>query len=302
MVTQQVVILFILIAVGFLCGRINFLNDTAAKKLTDIVLYIVTPCVMINSFQREFNPSLLVNLGITALCAAAIFAGAIILVSVVFRDKNISRVKVLKFGTVFSNCGFMALPLEQAVLGGDGVFYGSVFIAVFNIVLWTYGLFLMSGSKKELSVKKLVLNPGILGVIAGLLLFLFSVRLPEVISKPVEYLAGLNTPVPMLIVGYHLSKANLKKVFCDKWAYVSMALRLIVIPAAAVMIMYACGVRNDILVACAIACAAPAAANTTMFAAKFNGDAELSVGIVSATTLLSVLTMPLVVSLAVMLA
>lgn len=302
MVSQQVIILFILIAVGFLCGKVKFLNDNSAKKLTDIVLYIVTPCVMIHSFQREFNSGLLVNLGVTALCSAAIFLGAILLVSLVFRDKNLSRNKVLKFGTVFSNCGFMALPLEQAVLGDDGVFYGSVFIAVFNIVLWTYGLFLMSGSKKELSVKKLALNPGILGVLAGLLLFLFSVRLPEVIYKPVEYLAGLNTPVPMMIIGYHLSKANLKKVFCDGWAYVSMALRLLAIPAAAVFIMYACGVRNDILVACAVASAAPAAANTTMFASKFGGDVELSVGIVSATTLLSVVTMPLVVSLAVMLA
>lgn len=302
MVAQQVVILFILIAVGFLCGKVNFLNANAAKKLTDIVLYIVTPCVMIKSFQREFKPELLLNLGVTALCAAAIFAGTIIISFLAFRDKNQSRNKVLKFGTVFSNCGFMALPLEQAVLGDDGVFYGSVFIAVFNIVLWTYGLCLMSGSKRELSVKKLILNPGILGVIAGLLLFLFSVSLPEVISKPVEYLAGLNTPVPMIIIGYHLSKAKLKKVFSDKWAYAVMALRLVVIPAAAVAAMYACSVRNDILVACAIACAAPTAANTTMFASKFGGDVELSVGIVSSTTLLSVLTMPLIVSLAVMLA
>lgn len=302
MASNQVVILFILIAVGFLCGKVKFLNDNAAKKLTDIVLYIVTPCVMISSFQRKFNRALLVNLGVTALCSAAIIIGSIVIVNMVFRDKNPSRNKVLKFGTVFSNCGFMALPLEHAILGDDGVFYGSVFIAVFNIILWTYGLCLMSGSRKGLSMKKLALNPGVLGVIAGLLLFLFSIELPEVISAPVEYLAGLNTPVPMIIIGYHLSKSNLKKVFRDKWAYVSMGLRLIVIPLAAVGIMYLCGVRNDILVACTIAAAAPVAANTTMFAAKFDGGVELSVGLVSATTLLSIVTMPLVVSAAVMLA
>lgn len=302
MVSQQVVILFILIGIGFLCGKVKFLNDNAAKKLTDIVLYIVTPCVMINSFQREFNTSMLVNLGITALCSAAIIIGAIIVSTIIFKDKNVSRNKVLKFGTVFSNCGFMSLPLEQAILGSDGVFYGSVFVAVFNIILWTYGLGLMSGNKKEFSLKKLVLNPGILGVIAGLLLFLFSVTLPEIISTPVQYLANLNTPVPMIIIGYHLSQSNLKKVFSDKWAYVSMALRLVGIPLAAVGIMYACGVRNDILVACTIAAAAPVAANTTMFATKFKADVELSVGLVSATTLLSIITMPLIVSIAVMLA
>lgn len=302
MVTNQVVILFILIAVGFLCGKVDFLNDNAAKKMTDLVLYIVTPCVMINAFQREFNVSMLMNLGITALCSVAIFAGSILITNLVFRDKNQSRNKVLKFGTIFSNCGFMSLPLEEAILGSDGVFYGSVFVAVFNLTIWTYGLFLMSGSKKELSVKKLALNPGILGVIAGILLFLLSVKLPEVISTPVKYLAELNTPVPMIIIGYHLSKSNLKKVFADKWAYVSMVMRLVLIPLVSVVVMYLCGVRNDILVACTIAAAAPVAATTTMFATKFKTDVQLSVGLVSATTLISIATMPLIVSIATMLA
>ena len=302
MVSQQVVILFILIAIGFVCGKADFINKNSAKKMTDIVLYIVTPCVMINAFQRKFDITMLYNLGVTALCSFAIMVGSIILCSLIFRDKNISRNKVLKFGTVFSNCGFMSLPLQSAILGQDGVFYGSVFVAVFNLLVWTYGLYFMSGSKKELSFKKLCLNPGILGVLAGIILFLFSVTLPEIISSPVQYLANLNTPVPMLIIGFYLSQSNLKKVFTDKWAYLSMAVRLCIIPLASLFVMYICGVRGDILVACIIASSAPVAATTTMFATKFKADVELSVGIVSATTLLSIATMPLVVSLATMIA
>lgn len=298
MVVQQVLVLFILIGVGCLCGKVKFLNDNAAKKLTDIVLYIVTPCVMIDAFQRPFDAAMLLNLGITALCAFAIIGGSIFAANLVFREKDLSRKKVMRFATVFSNCGFMSLPLEAAILGEDGLFYGSVFVAVFNLIIWTYGLFSMSGSRSELSVKKLVTNPGILGVAAGMLLFIFSVSLPEVISMPVSYLANLNTPVPMIIIGYYLANANLKKVFSDKWAYVSMAMRLVLIPLISVGAMYMFGVRNDILIACTIAASAPVAATTTMFAAKFKGDVELSVGLVSATTLISVVTMPLVISIA----
>lgn len=300
MVSQQVVILFILIGVGFLCGKVKLLNKNAVVKMTNIVLYIVTPCVMINAFQREFDYTMLLNLGITALCSTAIMIGSIIISELVFKDKDKARNKVLKFGTIFSNCGFMSLPLEAAILGQDGVFYGSVFVAVFNVILWTYGLFSMSGNKQELSAKKLIQNPGILGVVAGLILFLLSFTLPEVIATPVEYLAQLNTPLPMIIIGFYLAKTNLKSVFSDKWAYVSMSLRLIVIPVAALGIMYACGVRSDILVACTIASAAPVAATTTMFATKFKADVELSVGIVSATTLVSIVTMPLIISIATM--
>lgn len=298
MVSQQVIILFLLIGVGFLCGKTKLLNENAAKKMTDLVLYIVTPCVMINAFQREFNSDMLLNLAITALCSALIMTGSIFAVNIIIKDKDIARRKVLRFGTVFSNCGFMSLPLQSAILGKDGVFYGSVFVAVFNIIIWTYGLFSMSGRKSDLSVKKLLLNPGVLGVIAGLLLFLMSVELPSVLASPVEYLANLNTPVPMIIIGFYLAGANLKKVFSDKWAYVSMSLRLIFIPILSIFAMYACRVRGDILVSCTIASCAPVAATTTMFATKFKADVELSVGLVSATTLLSVATMPIIISAA----
>lgn len=302
MVSQQVIILFILIGIGFACGKTRFLNDNASAKLTDIVLYIVTPCVIINSFQRKFDADMLLNLGITALCSSAIMIGSIIVCNIVFRDKNISRNKVLKFGTVFSNCGFMSLPLQAAILGADGVFYGSVFVAIFNIIIWTYGLYAMSGNKKEFSVKKLAFNPGIIGVVIGLIIFLLSVTLPEIIATPVEYLANLNTPVPMIIIGYHLSQSKLKEIFKDKWAYVSMGMRLLVIPSLSLGIMYLCGIRGDILVACTIAASAPVAATTTMFATKFKADVKLSVGIVSSTTLVSIITMPLIISVATMLA
>ena len=155
-VAQQVLILFILIAVGYVCGKVRFLTPVTSKNLTNIVLYFVTPCVVIDAFQREFNAEMLLNLGVTTLCALGIHLISILIVTLVFRDKDKSAVCVLRFGTVFSNCGFMSIPLQSALLGSDGVFYGAAFVAVFNLVLWSYGLVCMGGSAKSITPKKLI--------------------------------------------------------------------------------------------------------------------------------------------------
>ena len=294
---QQVMVLFILIAAGFVCGKKGVINETASKVMTDIVLYIVTPCVMVSAFQREFSADTLVKVLIAALTALVILFASILLARLVFRTKEIARRKVLQFSVIFSNCGFMSLPLQKELLGEDGWFFGSIFVAVFNIVVWTYGLFDMSGDKKQLSIKRLAMNPGIIGAVAAILLFSFSVQLPPIILQPVTHLANLNTPVPMLIIGFYLSQADFKKAFSDKGTYLAGAFRLVVIPLAAAFAMVLLKLDRTMIIAFTIACSAPTAATTTMFSAKFNRDVDLSVSVVASTTMLSLLTMPLIVSL-----
>lgn len=297
-ISQQVLVLFILVAVGFLCGKKGLIDDVASKKLTDIVLYVVTPCVMLSAFQREFSVELVGKIIIAAVCAALIHAGSILLAKLIFRDKNESRKKVLRFSVIFSNCGFVSLPLQKAILGDEGWFYGSIFVAVFNIFLWTYGLVSMSGDRRQLSVKKLVFNPGIVGVAVALILFLCRINLPEILSLPVDYLAALNTPLPMLIIGYYLSKANFKAAFTDAGIYIAMGVRMVLIPLIALGLMLLFRIDSTIIVAFTIAGSAPTAATTTMFSAKYDRDVELSVGVVASTTVISLVTMPLVVALA----
>lgn len=298
-VSTQVFILFILIAVGFFCGKTKLITKEGAKYLTDIVLYLATPCIIVKSFQEvEFNFNLLINLGVTALCATLIHIFSIVLCKLVFRNKNEGRRKVLQFATVFSNCAFMSLPLQNALLGSNGVFYGSIFVGIFNIIVWSYGLMDMSGSKKDFTVKKLILNPGVLGVGAALVLFFLNIKLPEIILSPISYIAALNTPVPMLVIGYYLSQTKLTKALTDGGVYAVVALRLVVIPLISLFVMVLCGIKGDILIACTVAASAPTAATTTMFATKFNRDTNLSVGIVSATTIPSIITMPLIIALA----
>ncbi len=301
-VGTQVVILFVLIAIGYICGKIGFMSNSTAKHITDIVLYFVTPCVIINAYQVDFDPAILTNLGITFLCAIGVHIISIIIVTLVFRNKDIDKRSVLRFGTVFSNCGFMSIPLQQAIIGQEGVLYGAAFLGVFNIFLWSYGVICMSGSKDSFSKKTLLYNPGILGVIVALILFLASVKLPVVVGKPIEYMASLNTPLPMIIIGFYLSNSKISTGLKDKNAWTATILRLLVIPVVCIGIMYLLGIRGNILMTVAIAVSAPIAATTTMFATKFQKDTDLSVNLVSLSTIISIISMSCIVAFTQMIA
>lgn len=296
-VLTQVVILLILIMIGFVLTKRNILTDEGAKCMTDIVLYIATPCVIIKSFVREFDRSLLKGLIISFIMAIFAHILFIIMSRFMFKKCSEKQKRVLQFAVIFSNSGFMALPLQQALLGDIGVFYGASYVAVFNIFTWSYGILLMSGDKKYLSPKKLIISPGIIGVTVGILIFVLSIPVPKIIIEPISYMAGLNTPVPMVVIGYHLANSNFIEGLKNKNSIIAILSRLFVFPIIALAIMYACGIRGTLLVSSIICCCAPAAAINTMFAAKFGGDTSMSVNLVSVSTILSLISMPIVITL-----
>ena len=305
-VAQQVLILFILVGVGFVCGKIRLFSESAVKGMTELVLTVVIPCVIIQSFQREFDSNMLLGLGLAVLSAVGVHLLGILLGIPLLRDKNKARQKVMRFSVVFSNAAFMAVPLQEALLGSDGVFYGAAYIAIFNLLLWSYGLVLMSKkdssadeqTQRTLSIKKLVFNPGVIGLVVGVVFFLTSFTLPEVIATPVSHLAALNTPVPMIIVEYHLADARILSALKDPKVYLTMFLRLLAVPLITLGVFLLCGIHNIMMAAIVIAASAPVGASVTMFSSKFGQDTELSVNLVSISTLLSIITMPLIVGIA----
>lgn len=295
-VASQVLTLFLLIGVGVVCAKVKLLSDGAVKALANLVLYIATPCVIVKSCIREFDPAMLWGF-LTVIAVAAVTHGLLILLAkVVFRDREEDRRRVFRVATVFSNAGYMAIPLQQAILGDVGVFYCAAYVIVFNVFLWTYGLAEMSGESR-LSVKKILLNPGVIGVVVGLLLFVLPIPVPALIVDGIGHLAALNTPVPMLIVGYYLAQTDLLAALKDGRSWLCMALRLVAAPAVALGGLLLCGVRGDLLTSCMICIATPVATACTMFATRFDRNPRLSVNLVSLSTLLSVVTLPLMVVL-----
>lgn len=297
-VLSQVCILLIMIMIGFGAGKAGIMTEEGAKCCTDIALTIVTPCVIIKSLVREYSSEIMKSLALAFGLTLLVQVLMIALSTLIFHAKDKKRERVLRFGTIFANAGFMSLPLQQVLLGADGMLYGSAYVVMFNLVVWSYGVFLMSGDKKYISPKKLVTNPGLVGLAAGLIIFVFSIPLPGMISSALDYMAAIYTPLPMLIIGYHLSQTNVLKTLKDKWCIISVFVRLIAYPLAALGALYLLGIRGNLLVSIVISVSAPVAAVTTMFSAKFSGDTPLSVNMVSLSTVLSLGSMPLVITLA----
>ena len=199
-VIQQIIIIFVLIAVGFLAAKFGILREEGARQITDLLLIIVIPCVIIMAFQASFERSLIKNLLIAALLAALTHAAGILISKLIFKSEAPDRRIKLAYSTIFYNAGFFSLPLLRALLGETGVLYGSVFVAVFNLFAWTYGIRLMNGGNGA-SKWKTFLNPGIISLLIALVLVLLNIRLPEIVQTTLRYITGLHTPLAMIIIG-----------------------------------------------------------------------------------------------------
>lgn len=321
-VAQKVALLFLLILIGYLCGKLRILTEEANKSLADIVMYFVTPAVIINAFsatlyERTEILGILKNIGIVAAVSVVIHALMILLVTVFFRSGDENFRKVMRFAAVFSNAGYIALPLAQALIdtpeSHKGALYAAVYLAVFNIVLWTWGYSDMSREKNALNLKKILTSAGVIGVTIGLFFFTsplwITVRgqpgivLPELFRNLISSMSALNLPLPMFMVGYYLTKVDLLRSVKDSPTYLCcMCLRLLIFPLLCLGLMLPFGIRGNVLTVCVIGASAPVGATTTIFSAKFSRDPELSVRLVSLSTILSMFTMPLVVGLTQMLA
>lgn len=170
-VAVQVCIMFLLIVLGFIIKKCKLITKEGSKQLSDILLILVTPCVVIKAYQVDFEFELASGL-LTAFIAATVINAVSILVSkLIFGRSRTPRGQIDQYCAAYSNCGFMAIPLLEAVLGAEGVFYGSAYLAVFNILNWTHGIYLYTQDRKSLSLKKILINPGVIGVVIGLALF-----------------------------------------------------------------------------------------------------------------------------------
>ena len=297
---QQVGVLFALIAVGYVCRKANFLSDAFVKGCVNLLLLIVTPCLIVHVFQRPFTGTALANLGLALAFAFAAHLVGIVFAEICFRRTDERQRGVLKFATVFSNGGFMAIPLEYALLGPDGAFYGALYVVMFNFLCWTYGLKVMCGHLKDMNRRILFINPGTVGIAIGLPLFLTSTTLPVILHDPLKYIADLNTPLAMIVIGFYLADARFAAYFRCVPALVASALRLVIIPALVLAgLVAARGMHLDPTMAIALtaSASAPVAAMDTMFASKYGRDVDVSVGLVAVTTILSIATMPVLVGI-----
>lgn len=295
-VAEQVGVLFLLMAVGFVLGKLNWLEEKTTSQMSTLLLYVVAPCVVIHSLQVEFTPQLMSALLWGCLFLLFQYVALILVSQLTCRRLPRESRSVLRFAQVYSNNVFMGLPLLQAVLGQAASVFVVPSMVAFQLFQWTHGVSLMGG---RLSLKRAVVNPGIISIIIGFFFFLTRITLPPVIADAVTFLGNMNTPMAMVIIGCQMARADLKATFTRPRLYAISAIRLFLSPVVTLLIMLPFrGVDPDLFCALVILSAAPVAGVTSILAQQFKQDTAAAAQVITLSTLFSLLTLPLFAVLA----
>ena len=291
---RQIAIMALLMAVGIYLSRKGFLSPQGTKDLGAILLRIIIPCVIVKSYITTYSRERLLELALSAGLALVAFILAMGIAYLVYGKRR----RIENFAAAFCNAGFIGIPLAQAVIGDEGVFYMAASVALLNLFQWTYGVYIMTDRKDSIRAKTIVKNPVVIAIVVGIALFLSRLPVPGIVTSTLGYIAGMNTPVAMILMGTYMAKLPWRKLL-DKRAYGCVLLRLVVIPAVVLAVFWALPITNqNVALAAYLAAATPVGANICVFAQQYDCDYEFSVVTVCLSTVLSIVTVPLMVSLA----
>lgn len=291
---NQLVIMFLYLLVGLGLRRANLVTGENSSGLSNFLLYVILPCVIICSFDQEASREKSIMLGVSILLGAVVLALAVFVSALLF-----PRHPMASFGGAFSNAGFMGIPLISALLGSETVFFTAGMVAMLNILQWTYGQSLLRGSRGRLSLMTLVKNPLVIAFVLGLLLYFLPLSLPSQISRAMESFVSCNAPVAMVILGVLLGNVSPRQLFGTKMAWSASAVRLLVIPLLTLALLtLPKSLSTDLKMALLIAASAPIGSNLAVYVQKQGGNSSEAASMVCLSTLLSAVTMPLILYLA----
>lgn len=297
-VAGSVVTLFLMMGVGFFFGKKGMLSSETLSQLSALLLYVVCPAIMIDTFLAETCDGPTVRL---LLVAGGALVGTyvlnMLLIPMCFRRMSEEDRGVMRFGSIYGNTGFMGIPLISAVLGAEGMLPTVTSLAVFNISIWTHGAFLMEG-RRGVSLKKALCNPGVIGFVIAVALFALGVELPGPAETALGYIGDLNTPLAMIVVGAQMAAVDLPTLFRDRRLYWGCGLKLLVVPTVTMLVLLPFHLDRVTFTAIAILAGCPAAGATSLFSQMAGRDPSLAARVVTLSTLLCIVTLPLVALLA----
>ena len=288
---KQLMIMSIFICIGYILFKKKMITVNGSKELSNLLLYIVLTAVIINSYNVKSTPERVEGIIISFIVSLIALILSICVCALVYGKRK----KIEHFGVSFSNAGFMGIPIATAIIGNENVFYISAFVALLNILQWTYGVVVMTESKDCIKLDKLIKNPILIAMVIGLSIFFLQIPVPEVATKTISSLASLNAPMAMIILGVYLAQTDIKSVFVGKEMYISSFIRLVFIPVFTLLMLYFLPINQNIKLAVIIAASAPIGSNVAVFAQIYDLDYTYAVKTVCLTTILSVISMPFII-------
>lgn len=296
-VLGQIVSMFLMCVIGFVLFKSKLLTEKGIKEMTVLLLKVVTPLILISSFQREFEKAVFIE-WLWAFAAAAVCYGVFILMAAIFYRNKLKRgFAESRMAVVLPNNGFMAFPIVLALIGSDyGIFLASANIVIFNILLWTYGVKMLKPDEK-LNLKSLLTNPGIIGVAGGLLLFFSPIKLPAPVFTAVDAVGSLNTPIAMIILGALVARTDFKQAFKKFEFYKLSLVKLIIAPVIMMLIYAVLPLPKTVQLVAFVGAVTPSATGVSMLSQLFDGDYKYATSAVVITTILSAITMPIMLAI-----
>lgn len=291
-VLTQVIIMALLMGVGYFLFKKKILTTLGTKELGSLLVMVIIPSVIIKSLLVEYSNEKLQLLILSTIISFICFIVSITVSYFFFKNDPIAN-----FGASFCNAGFIGLPLVQNTLGNDAVFLIVSVIVQLNILQWTVGVYNLTKDKSNVSYKKIVFNPVILSTLIGLILFLCRIQLPQTLMSTLSSLANLNTPIAMILCGSYLAQSNLFNLFSNIKLYRVSFVRLFVIPLLTLIILLIIPMDQTLRLALFIAFITPIGTNLAIFSHLFNKDIVYSVELICNSTILSILTIPLWISI-----
>lgn len=295
--------IFALMLLGALVRECGFLHPQSINDLTNIALYFLSPMVILRAFEQPFS---VVRFHTFVKLVIGIFIGylvTIVLAHLTFgrvRDTNLRR--ILMYSSIYSNNGFMGIPLAQALFGSTGVFYGAASMIGFNVMSWTQGIGMFRQDHDQANLrtkmKQIVLNPNIIAIVVGFLIFVFSVHLPRIVTTFLTYGSNAFTPLSMMIIGSNLVSVKLTDIKMGATSLVALAFRNLIFPAVNLLILWVMHIQGIALLTTVILAACPVAGLVVLFTLQAKGNPRPGVVLMSVSTILSLLTIPLIYGLA----
>lgn len=290
--------IFLILLPGVYFGRKNIIDERQCEGISSIVVDIAWPCLVITALQMDFSETLLINSGLLAgafvVVSVLAYAVGMVLCRFLKTDDQITYLIIYMF--LFSNTGFMGIPVCETLYGEEGVFYAALMDSLSDVFVFTVGTFLV---KKSMGVvvknnPKELITPGFISIIIGVTLFLLDIKLPVVLGETLATVGGITTPLAMFIIGYKLGKMKIKDMLGDWTAYIVSAFRLLVLPAIVLGALVLFGVEMTVLTkVIAMEIAMPVATCTVIFVEQYKGNTEFASKCVLLSTLLSVVTIPI---------
>lgn len=297
---NQIIQLFIMIFMGFIIVKAKLLKAEDSKILSVIVLYLIIPCVIINAFQVDYTPQTVKGLLIALAGSVMTQVILLIVVSILGRVFHLNEVEVASI--YYSNSGNLIVPIVTFILGKEWVLYGCVFMSVQLVFIWTHCKKIIS-RESTYDWRKIVLNINMISIAIGIVLFLTRIHLPAIINNTLSAIGSMIGPASMIVTGMLFAGMDFKQIFANKRVYFVSFFRLIIVPVIALFLIKCSQLSkfssngNKLMMIVFLAIITPSASTVTQMCQVYGNDSQYASAINVVTTLLAIVTMPLMVML-----